>query len=526
MSATPHSVRNVRFFLREPQPAREASHLTDEALLAAALAGGEGALTGTGAFAVRTGAFTGRSPQDKYVVDEPGSRSAIWWGEVNQPMPEEAFDRLLAEVSDYLDERQGWRQVLATGADPLYQYPVHLTTERAWVALFARHLFIVPSGEPSGAYPITVLHAPGYQVDAAAFGTRSSTVIALHPTRRIIVIAGTEYAGEVKKAVFTLMQYLLPMRDVATMHCSTSIDEAGEATLFFGLSGTGKTTLSNDPRFRLVGDDEHGWSDAGVFNLEGGCYAKTINLSPVAEPGIYAATLRAGTVLENVVIDAQGRPDFDDDALTENTRSAFPIAAVPEAVTSGMAPHPARLVLLTADASGVLPPVARLTRNQALVLFLLGFTSKVAGTERGLTEPEMTFSPAFGSPFLPLPPDRYATLLAKRIDAHQPSLWLVNTGWSGGSSASGAERVSIEHTRAIVHAIVDGALEQGAFTVDPAFGLDIPASIAGIPDDTLHPREAWGDPAAYDATARRLKAAFQTKATEMAIDPDWTTWLD
>jgi phosphoenolpyruvate carboxykinase (ATP) len=500
--------------------------LNDRELLDAALGAGEGQRTASGAISVNTGAFTGRSPQDKYVVDEPGSMDAIWWGAVNQPMPEASFDRLLSDVETYLAGQQTWLQRLAVGADPIFQYPVHLTTERAWVALFARHLFIVPEAPANGRDPITVLHAPGFKADPATLGTRSSTVIALHPTRRIIVIVGTAYAGEVKKSVFTLMQYLLPKREIATMHCSANIDDSGQSTLFFGLSGTGKTTLSNDPRFRLVGDDEHGWSDNGVFNLEGGCYAKTINLSREDEPGIYAASTRAGTVLENVVLDASGNPDFDDDSLTENTRSAFSISAMPNAIASGLAPHPSRIVFLTADATGVLPPVARLSRAQAIGLFLLGFTSKVAGTERGLTEPEMTFSPAFGSPFLPLPPDRYAELLAARIEEHAPSLWLVNTGWSGGSYASGANRISIAHTRAIVQAIADGSLDRGDFTIDPVFGFEVPERLDGIPDETLHPRRAWDDPAAFDVRAHRLKDAFRRTAAAMEIGPDWSRWLD
>jgi phosphoenolpyruvate carboxykinase (ATP) len=372
---------------------------------------------------------------------------------------------------------------------------------------------------------MTVLHAPGFNADPARHGTHGPTVIALHPTRRMIVIAGTAYAGEIKKAVFTLMQYLLPHRDVATMHCSASLDANGDTTLFFGLSGTGKTTLSNDPAFRLVGDDEHGWSDAGIFNIEGGCYAKTIDLDPEHEPGIHAATLREGTVLENVVLDGDGMPDFADDSLTENTRSAFPIAAVPGAIASGLAPHPSRIVFLTADASGVLPPVARLTFAQAIGLYLLGFTSKVAGTERGLTEPEMTFSPAFGSPFLPLPPQRYAELLADRIATQKPSLWLVNTGWIGGSYEMGADRIALPHTRAIVHAIANGSLQHARFTREPVFGLAIPDAVDDVPPAILQPHQTWDDPAAYDAKAARLRNAFRTRAESMGIDPAWSRWL-
>jgi phosphoenolpyruvate carboxykinase (ATP) len=493
-------------------------------LLEAALQANEGILTDGGALAVETGAFTGRSPQDKYVVDEPGSRDSIWWGDVNQPMAEAAFEDLVGEVETHLAGVTTWRQTLAVGADPRYRVPIHLTTERAWVALFSHHLFIVPETTAPDAFPITILHAPAYEPDPSRFGTRSSTVIALHPTRRIIVIAGTAYAGEVKKAVFTLMQYLLPKRDVATMHCSANIDERGKTTLFFGLSGTGKTTLSNDPSFRLVGDDEHGWSADGVFNLEGGCYAKTINLSAEGEPGIFAATNRDGTVLENVIINPDGTPDFDSDRLTGNARSAFPLSAIPGSVPSGMPPHPSRIVFLTADASGVLPPVARLSPDQAIGLFLLGFTSKAPGTERGLTEPEMTFSAAFGAPFLPLPPRRYADLLATRIAQHQPSLWLVNTGWTGGSFTTG-ERISLADTRAIVAAIASDEMDDAPFEPEPVFGLDVPVAIDGIPATTLHPRQSWSDPAAYDRQAADLRRAFREHAATLDAEPAWLDWL-
>lgn len=499
-------------------------NLDNAALIDAAVAHDEGRLTATGALAVQTGAFTGRSPKDKYVVEEAASRDDIWWGRVNHPMPEERFALLERDIRAYLDDRPVYTQTLAVGAHPAYQHPVALTTQRAWVALFSRHLFIVPDGTPGGD-PITVLHAPGFEADPERHGVRSSTVIALHLSRRMIVIAGTEYAGEVKKSVFTLMQYLLPKRGVATMHCSANVDAAGQTTLFFGLSGTGKTTLSNDPNARLVGDDEHGWAAEGVFNLEGGCYAKTIKLSATDEPRIYAATQHTGTVLENVPLDeTSDYPDFDDASLTENTRAAFSLEALPNCVPSGTAPHAARIILLTADATGVLPPVARLTREQAIALYLLGFTSKVAGTERGLTEPEATFSQCFGAPFLPLPPQVYADLLAARIDEHQPSLWLVNTGWTGGSFTTG-HRISIGHTRAIVTAITTGALHDVAYADDPVFGLAVPASVAGVPDDVLRPRATWADPAAYDAAAARLRDAFRRRAAEQGIAPRWTGWL-
>ncbi|HVL24303.1 MAG TPA: phosphoenolpyruvate carboxykinase (ATP), partial [Thermomicrobiales bacterium] len=507
-----------------PVTQRVFDELDNAALIEASIAQQEGRRSSTGAIAVQTGTFTGRSPKDKYVVEEAASRDEIWWGSVNHPLPEETFDRLLSDVRGYLDERVVYTQALAVGADPAYQYPVDLTTERAWVALFSRHLFIVPEERPGGD-TITVLHAPGFQADPERHGVRSSTVIALHLSRRIIIIAGTEYAGEVKKSVFTIMQYLLPKRGVATMHCSANIDRAGATTLFFGLSGTGKTTLSNDPAARLVGDDEHGWSDEGVFNLEGGCYAKTISLSEQDEPRIYAATQHTGTVLENVPLDpASDYPDFDDASLTENTRAAFSLEALPNCVPSGTAPHAARIILLTADATGVLPPVARLTREQAIALYLLGFTSKVAGTERGLTEPEATFSECFGAPFLPLPPEVYADLLAAKIDAHQPTLWLVNTGWTGGSYTTG-KRISIGHTRAIVTAITDGALNDVAYANDPVFNLAVPPTVRGVPDAVLTPKATWSDPAAYDAAATRLRDAFRARAETQGIDPVWTGWL-
>jgi phosphoenolpyruvate carboxykinase (ATP) len=498
--------------------------LENHDLVNAAILHQEGRLTATGAIAVTTGSFTGRSPKDKYIVEEPDSKEDVWWGNVNHPMSAAHFDRLHQEVQAYLDERVIYTQDLAVGADPEYRYAVDLTTERAWVALFSRHLFIVPDDRPD-VDPITVLHAPGFRPDPDTYGIRTSTVVALHLSKRIIIIAGTEYAGEVKKSVFTIMQYLLPKRNVATMHCSANVNERGETTLFFGLSGTGKTTLSNDPAARLIGDDEHGWSDNGVFNLEGGCYAKTIKLSEKDEPRIYAATNVTGTVLENVPVDeASDYPDFDDASLTENTRAAFSLEALPNCVASGTGPHAKHIVLLTADATGVLPPVARLTREQALAFYLLGFTSKVAGTERGLTEPEQTFSECFGAPFLPLPPERYAELLGGKIDQHRPTLWLVNTGWTGGPYGTGS-RMSISHTRSIVTAITNGALSGVTTEQHPIFNLVIPTTCPDVPDDILDPKETWPDPDAYDTAATQLRNAFRDRASWQGIPTAWTEWL-
>ncbi|HWV23932.1 MAG TPA: phosphoenolpyruvate carboxykinase (ATP) [Thermomicrobiales bacterium] len=500
------------------------ANLENHDLVNAAILHHEGRLTATGAIAVSTGAFTGRSPRDKYVVEEPVSQDDVWWGAVNHPMTPDTFDRLHRDVEAYLDNELTYTQQLAVGADPAFQYPVDLRTQRAWVALFSRHLFIVPETPPE-AEPITILHAPGFQPDPDTYSTRSSTVIALHLTKRIILIAGTEYAGEVKKSVFTIMQYLLPKQDVATMHCSANVNAHGETTLFFGLSGTGKTTLSNDPAARLVGDDEHGWSNNGVFNLEGGCYAKTIKLSEADEPRIYAATRVTGTVLENVPVDdASDYPDFDDDSLTENTRAAFSLEALPNCIPSGTAPHAKHIVLLTADASGVLPPVSRLTREQALALYLLGFTSKVAGTERGLTEPEPTFSECFGAPFLPLPPERYAELLGQKIDQHAPTLWLVNTGWTGGPYGTG-KRISIAHTRAIITAVTNGSLNVIPTAQHPVFGLAVPTFCPGVPDATLDPKQTWDDPAAYDAAAIALRDTFRQRAASQGIPDALTAWL-
>lgn len=492
-------------------------------LLNDAIAGNEGRLTRGGSLAVKTGLFTGRSPQDKYIVHEQENEHAIWW-DANKPMEGSTFDRLEAAAQAHLSTRKTWKARLGAGSGPEYQYPVELTTEQAWVALFSYHLF-VRDPQAENERPITILHAPTLVIDAEEFGTRSSTVIALHLSRRTIVIAGTGYAGEVKKSVFTMLQYLLPERGVVTMHCSAVKDEDEGTTLFFGLSGTGKTTLSNSPGMHMVGDDEHGWSNTGIFNLEAGCYAKAIDLDPEREPYIYAASTHTGAVLENVVIGVDGAPDFIDDSLTENTRAAYPIEWIPNAVPSGTGGHPRHIIFLTADATGVLPPVSRLTIDQALGVFLLGYTSKVAGTELGVSDPEPTFSPAFGSPFLPLPPARYAEMLHGKMKSHQSSLWLVNTGWSGGTVAKGAKRISLDYTRAIIRAIVDGSLADAEFQQEPVFGFAVPASCPGVPATVLMPAEAWASRDDYAQEAGRLKQTFRQHATEMGINAAWSAWL-
>jgi phosphoenolpyruvate carboxykinase (ATP) len=473
-------------------------------------------LTNTGALAVETGVHTGRSPQDKFVVRGGSLEDEIWWGSVNHPLSSQAFSRLRDDVAHHLRHGECYGMDLSAGADPEYAVPVRLLSESPWSALFARNLFLPGNRENVAGQRWTILHAPTYDADPARHETRSTTAIAIDFDRREILIAGTRYAGEIKKSIFTVLQGLLPGRGVATMHCSANEGPAGDAALFFGLSGTGKTTLSTDPRRRLIGDDEHGWTDRGIFNFEGGSYAKTIGLSVEAEPLIYQAASRFGTILENVVLDPETRaPRYEDDSLTENTRAAFPIEFLdPEA--GGTGAHPSQVLFLSADAFGVLPPVARLTREQALYWFLSGYTSKLAGTERGVTTPSATFSACFGSPFLPLPPMRYASLFGERLARHDSTVWLVNTGWEGGPYGVG-QRMPIGLTRSIVTAILDGALAKTATDIDPVFGFAVPRHVPDVPDALLRPRHRWPDPLAYDETAtnlaRDLRANFEQFAS-------------
>ena len=502
------------------------SNLSNDELVQQAVQRGEGEVASTGALAVRTGKFTGRSPKDKFVVREPGSEAAIWWGSVNQPVEEDKYEVFRADVVEYLNGKDVlFTQNLSIGADEHFAYPVNLTTESTYAALFCRHLFII--GERGlTSKPITILHAPGYEADPERHGCKTTTAVMLHPTKQEIVIAGTLYSGEMKKGVFTMMQYLLPNRNVATMHCSANYtNKESETTIFFGLSGTGKTTLSNDPAATLIGDDEHGWSENGVFNFEGGCYAKTYKLSEEEEPTIWEATNMKNTVLENVPLDPETKvPDYTDKSLTENTRSAFSVDQVPNVDNDGLGGHAKRIVFLTADASGVLPPVSKLTREQALSMYLLGFTSKVAGTERGITEPQRTFSPCFGAPFLPLHPERYAELLGLKIDDHTPSLWLVNTGWGGGDFNTG-KRISIEDTRAIITAISSDSLDDVETQTHPVFNLEMPVEADGVKEGVLDPRVSWADKDAYDSAANTLMDAFRARAEEMEINTAWTGWL-
>jgi phosphoenolpyruvate carboxykinase (ATP) len=481
---------------------------------------GEARLSAHGALACTTGAHTGRAPKDKFIVREPSSDEHIWWGGVNRPIGDAQFSAVAREMASYLRRRDVFVQDAVAGADPRYRLPVRVVTEHAWHALFAQHLLMPLSpGQSSSFHPeLTIVDAPGFTADPVRHGTRSPVCVLVHLGRRLVLIGGTSYAGEIKKSVFTVLNYLLPSRNVLPMHCSANVGADGDVALFFGLSGTGKTTLSSDPRRPLIGDDEHGWSDSGVFNFEGGCYAKLIRLSATAEPQIFEATRRFGTVLENVVLDPATRePDFDDASLTENTRAAYPLRFVSERVPDARGGHPSTVVLLTADAFGVMPPVARLTVPQAVYHFLSGYTARVAGTERGVTEPTATFSACFGAPFLPRRPAVYANLLAQRLSQHGPRVILVNTGWTGGPYGVG-RRISIEHTRALVDRALSGALDGVETREDPVFGFGVPVECPGLPSALLRPRDAWSDPSAYDAQASRLAGMFRENFRSFASD--------
>ncbi len=485
-------------------------NLSVASLVEQAIINGEAQLASNGALVTRTGQYTGRSPKDKFVVRRAEYESLIDWGAVNQPMAPEVFDRLLLRVSAYLSNRPLYVQDCFAGADPRYQLGVRVITEQAWHNLFAKQLFIRPTPEERLDFraQFTVLHAPGFKADPTVDGTRSEVVVALDFTRRIVLIAGTAYAGEIKKSIFTVMNFLLPLQGVFPMHCSANIGAAGDVALFFGLSGTGKTSLSADPERRLIGDDEHGWSDTGVFNFEGGCYAKCINLSREHEPQIWNA-IRFGSVVENVVVDPDTRePDYADASITENTRAAYPVDYIEGAVLPSVGGHPRHLFFLAADAFGVLPPISRLSVEQAMDMFLLGYTAKVAGTERGVTDPEATFSACFGAPFLPMPPARYGEMLAEKLSQHKAQAWLVNTGWTGGAYGVG-HRIPIRYTRAMIRAAMNGALEQVGYRTDPIFGLETPVSVPDVPDDLLVPRETWQDKTAYEAQARQLAERMQ-----------------
>ncbi|KGR88815.1 phosphoenolpyruvate carboxykinase [Ureibacillus massiliensis 4400831 = CIP 108448 = CCUG 49529] len=480
-------------------------------LVEKATARGEASLTVHGALCAETGKYTGRSPKDKFIVEEESTKDKIDWGNVNRAISAEVFDNLYVKVINYLKEQNELFVFKGfAGADKDSQLSIQVINELAWHNLFCHQLFIRPTEEELNTHnaEFTIIAAPNFKADPAVDGTNSEAFIIVSFEKKVILIGGTEYAGEMKKSIFGIMNYLLPENDILSMHCSANVGEAGDVALFFGLSGTGKTTLSADANRKLIGDDEHGWSDNGVFNIEGGCYAKTINLSAEKEPEIYNA-IRFGSVLENVVIDKDTRiPDYDDGSLTENTRAAYPIHFIDNIVTPSVAGHPKTIIFLTADAFGVLPPISRLTKEQAMYHFLSGFTSKLAGTERGVTEPEPVFSTCFGSPFLPLPATRYAEMLGEKIDAHGAQVFLVNTGWTGGEYGVG-NRMKLSYTRTMVRAAIDGKLNDVETIQDSVFGLHIPTTIEGVPSEILNPRDAWTDKEAYDQKAAYLAGLFK-----------------
>jgi len=485
-------------------------NLSTPQLVETAIARGEARLAANGALVAMTGARTGRSPRDKFTVEDDQTRERVHWGKVNQPFPPEKFEALLQRVLRHMAERDLYVMDLAAGADPTYRLPIQVICEYAWHALFVKQLFVRPTADELAVHKpeFTVIAAPEFEAVPERDGVRSGTFILADFTKKVILIGGTRYAGEMKKSIFGVMNYLLPQRNVFPMHCSANIGPDGESALFFGLSGTGKTTLSADPARRLIGDDEHGWSPDGVFNFEGGCYAKCVDLTLEKEPQIYNA-IRFGSVLENVVLDPKtGEPDYSDIRYTENTRAAYPIEFIANAVIPGIGGHPRNVLFLAADAFGVLPPIAKLTPDQAMYHFLSGYTAKLAGTEAGLgSEPVPEFSTCFGSPFLPLAPSVYAEMLGRRLREHKAQCWLVNTGWSGGGFGVG-KRMSLRHTRAMVHAALDGRLAKADFVTEEAFGLSIPTACPDVPAELLNPRNVWADKAAYDAQARLLASKF------------------
>ncbi|MBW1990166.1 MAG: phosphoenolpyruvate carboxykinase (ATP) [Deltaproteobacteria bacterium] len=472
----------------------------------------EGEIAHLGPVVVRTGHHTGRLPKDKFFVREPSSKDKLWWGDVNKAMSEDKFNTLFYRLLAYLQGKEIYIQDCWAGADPDYRVPIRVITETAWHNLFARNLFVqLKTAEEFEEHSprFTIINAASFHALPELDGTNSEAFIIVNIGKRLVLIGGTSYGGEIKKSVFTIMNYLLPQERVLSMHCSANVGPEGDSALFFGLSGTGKTSLSADPERNLVGDDEHGWSDKGIFNFEGGCYAKVIRLSPEAEPEIYETTRRFGTILENVGLDHRTRRvDLNDDSLTENTRAAYPISHIPSALRSGVCGHPKNIVMLTCDAFGVMPPIARLSQAQAEYHFLSGYTAKVAGTEAGITKPVATFSTCFGAPFMALPPNVYAELLRERIQKHNSTCWLINTGWAG-APASMADRIPIRYSRAMVKAALSGALDNVPFEKDPVFGLEIPTQCPGVPPEMLNPRNAAPDPADYDARANKLAEDFR-----------------
>jgi phosphoenolpyruvate carboxykinase (ATP) len=498
-----HGIDGVRTAYWNLPPAR----LYEQAVLR-----GEAMTASEGPLVCETGPHTGRSPGDRFVVRDPATDGDVWWGEVNKPFERERFEALLGRARDYLVGRDVFVFDGYAAADPRYRLPVRVVTETAWHNLFARNMFLrEEDGARLAAFEpgFTVIDVPYLQADPERDGTRSGAFILLDLARRQVLIGGTRYAGEIKKSVFSVMNYLLPKQGVLSMHCSANYGATqDDVALFFGLSGTGKTTLSADPERTLIGDDEHGWSADGVFNVEGGCYAKVIRLSPEGEPEIYATTRRFGTILENVACDPETRRlDLDDDSKTENTRSSYPITQLANVDLGGCAGHPQNVVFLTCDAFGVLPPISRLSEEQAMYHFLSGYTAKVAGTEKGVTEPKVTFSTCFGAPFLPLHPGVYAGMLGERLKRHRARVWLLNTGWTGGPYGVG-QRIQLGYTRRMVSAALSGELDRAKTWTDPVFGLAVPVHVPGVPDAVLRPRETWKSPADYDAKATQLADMF------------------
>lgn len=485
-------------------------NLPTPALYEEALKRNEGIVAHLGPLVVRTGQFTGRSPNDKFVVEEETNKKAIWWGKVNRPYNLRKFEELERRMSSYLQGKDVFIQDCWCGADPEFRMPVRIITQYAWHSLFVRNMFIRAQPEELASFKpeFVVIDCPGFNANKEIDNTNSDIFILVNFEAKKVLIGGTEYAGEMKKSVFSAMNFFLPQRQILPMHCSSNMGSKGDTALFFGLSGTGKTTLSADASRTLIGDDEHGWSDRGIFNFEGGCYAKVINLSIEAEPEIYETTRRFGTILENVGIDtATRRVDLNDGSLTENTRAAYPISHIPNASKTGMGSHPENLIFLTADAFGVLPPVSKLTPDQAMYHFLSGYTAKVAGTERGVTEPQATFSTCFGAPFMTQHPGVYAGLLGEKIEKYHAKCWLINTGWTGGPYGVG-NRIKIAYTRAMINAVLNGDLHGIDYLTDPVFGLQIPVDCPGVPRDVLNPRNTWKDKKAYDEQSRKLASMF------------------
>ncbi len=486
------------------------TNLSTAELYEAALHDGEGFIAADGPLVVRTGKHTGRSPKDKFIVREPTSEAKVWWGDVNHPISEADYDRLRARLMAYLADRRLYSQDMFIGAHPTHRRSLRVYTETAWASIFARNLFRRPSADELASFApnFTILDVPSFQADPATEGTRTGTAILVHLKRMEIIIVGTMYAGEIKKSAFTVMNYLMPDEGVLPMHSSVNVGQAGDSVVFFGLSGTGKTTLSADPLRSLIGDDEHGWGSDYVFNFEGGCYAKTIRLSPMYEPDIFATTKRFGTILENVDIDPVTRElDLDSERITENTRGAYPLHYIGNADPTGIAGTPRNVVFLTADAFGVLPPISRLSREQAAYHFISGYTAKLAGTEIGIKEPSATFSAGFGAPFLPRHPGVYAEMLMDRLEQFDVPVWLVNTGWTGGPYGVG-RRMNIAHTRNMVRAALNGELNDVPTVVDPIFRVAVPTAVPGVPSEVLVPRDTWADQAAYDDEARRIAHMF------------------